>query len=113
VSSKVIDLYFDVDLAGVKGKIQAMRRKQLKILEKVSFNEKMNEYKDNALKNSDSGGIFASLLEDLANLTKVVSEKTSAMDKFEIKKRKLDEKVEVYRDSREWLKNSNANLTSD
>jgi hypothetical protein len=49
VPSKVIDLYFDVDLGGVKSKIQAIKRKQLKILEKVSFNHKMNEYKDNAL----------------------------------------------------------------
>jgi hypothetical protein len=49
VPNKVIDLYFDVDLSGVKGKIQAMSRKQLKILEKVSFNQKMNEYKDKAL----------------------------------------------------------------
>ena len=113
MSNKVIGLYYDVDLGGVRGKIKAMRRKQLKIIEKISFNEKMNEYKDHALKNSHSGGMFGSLFEDLANLTKDNHDKTSAIDKFAIKKSKLDEKVEVYRDAREWLKNSNENLVID
>jgi hypothetical protein len=113
VSNKVIDLYFDVDLGGVKSKIQAMRRKQLKILEKVSFNQKMNEYKDHALKNSDSESMFASLLLDLENSTKNNHDKASTIEKFEIERSQLDEKVEVYRESREWLKNSNANLFID
>jgi hypothetical protein len=57
--------------------------------------------------------MFASMLLDLENLTKTVSDKTSAIEKFEIEKSQLDEKVEVYRDAREWLKNSNANYASD
>jgi chromosome segregation ATPase len=90
-----------------------MKKKQLEILENISSNQKMNEYKDHALKNSDSESMFASLLQDLENSTKAVSKKTSAIEKFEIERSQLDEKVEVYRDARKLLKNSNAKLISD
>jgi hypothetical protein len=57
--------------------------------------------------------MFASLLLDLENSTKNNHEKSSAIDKLEIERSQLGEKVEVYRESREWLKNSNANLVID
>ena len=70
----------------------------------------MNEYKDNALKNTDDGNRFQLLIADLDNLRKDNQKKTTAIRKFEIQKSELSEKLAIERASRAALQKTNSDL---